>query len=51
VLTSGHCKTALEGVSVLSDHIKKSSGKIKILAGGTVRAENIEPLVKQSGVH
>jgi copper homeostasis protein len=41
VLTSGHCKTAVEGVKNLAEHVQKGSGKIKIMAGGTVRAENV----------
>ena len=45
VLTSGHCKTAVEGASKLAQHIKRANGLIQIMAGGTVRAENIQALV------
>jgi copper homeostasis protein len=51
VLTSGHCKTAIEGAKNLSEHVKRGAGKIKIMAGGTVRAENVQELVIQSGVY
>ena len=36
VLTSGHCKTAIEGAKNLAMHVLKGAGKIKIMAGGTV---------------
>lgn len=45
VLTSGHCKTAVEGSSKLSQHLKRANGAIQIMAGGTVRAENIQSLI------
>ena len=41
VLTSGHCKTAVEGASQLASHVKRADGKIIIMGGGTVRAVNI----------
>ena len=45
VLTSGHCKTAIEGAKNLSEHVLRGAGKIKIMAGGTVRAENVQELI------
>jgi copper homeostasis protein len=45
VLTSGHKRTALEGAQDLKGYLERSNGRIKIMAGGTVRAENIKALV------
>ncbi len=50
VLTSGHSKKAVEGANNIGKHIKAGEGKIKIMAGGTVRAENVQPLILVSGV-
>lgn len=38
VLTSGHCASAVEGVKTLARHVLRSDNKVKIMAGGTVRA-------------
>jgi copper homeostasis protein len=51
VLTSGHAPTALEGVATLARHVKRASGRITILAGGTIRAQNVRQVVEASGVH
>ncbi|MBL8996636.1 MAG: copper homeostasis protein CutC [Gemmatimonadetes bacterium] len=50
VLTSGHAPTALEGAAVLARHVRRAAGRITILAGGTVRAENVAAIVAASGV-
>jgi copper homeostasis protein len=50
VLTSGHAKTAIEGAAEIAEYVKRGEGKIKIMAGGTVRAENVQQLILQSGV-
>jgi copper homeostasis protein len=50
VLTSGHAPTALEGVATLARHVQRAAGRITILAGGTVRAENVRQIVAGSGV-
>jgi copper homeostasis protein len=50
VLTSGHQKTALAGAGSLAKYLVRVSGRLSIMAGGTVRAENVKALVAQSGV-
>lgn len=50
VLTSGHAPTALEGVATLARHVQRAAGRITILAGGTVRGENVKRIVEGSGV-
>lgn len=45
VLTSGHQKTALEGSASLAKYLARVGDKLTIMAGGTVRAENIKALV------
>lgn len=51
VLTSGQKKTAIEGAKELAEYYQSGAGKIKIMAGGTVRGENVQELVAQSGVN
>lgn len=50
VLTSGHAPTALDGAETLVRHVQHAAGRIVILAGGNVRAENVRALVERSGV-
>ena len=50
VLTSGHAPTALDGAATLARHVERAAGRIVILAGGTVRTENVHALVERSGV-
>jgi copper homeostasis protein len=50
VLTSGHAPTALEGVATLARHVKRAAGRITILAGGSVRGEDVKRIIEQSGV-
>lgn len=50
VLTSGQAPTALEGVATLARLVQRAAGRITILAGGTVRAENVRQIVEGSGV-
>ncbi len=51
VLTSGHAPTALEGTGTLARHVRRAAGRIVILPGGSVRAENVERIVNETGVH
>lgn len=51
VLTSGHAPTALEGIGMLSRHVRRAAGRIVILPGGNVRAENAARIVNETGVH
>lgn len=50
VLTSGHARTALEGAPLLARHVQRAAGRIRILAGGNVRAENVGEITRLSRV-
>ena len=50
VLTSGHAPTALEGVETLARLVRRAGERLTILAGGSVRAANVEAIVTASGV-
>ena len=50
VLTSGHAASAFAGVSELTELVARSAGRIQILPGGGVRANNALTIVEQSGV-
>lgn len=45
VLTSGQAATAKEGKKLISELVKRSDGKIKIMPGSGVRAHNLEELM------
>ena len=49
VLTSGLCKTAMEGADVLTGLVQQASGRIIIMPGGTVRSSNLEQLMRLTG--
>jgi copper homeostasis protein len=50
VLTSGGEATAMLGQSRLCAMVKAAAGKIRIMAGGGVRPENVEELMRATGV-
>jgi copper homeostasis protein len=50
VLTSGQAPTALEGAEVIAGLVQQAAGRIGILAGGGVNAENLPELVLKTGV-
>ena len=50
VLTGGGPGTAVEGVDMLRDLVYEALGRITIMAGGKVRADNARSLVEQTGV-
>lgn len=50
VLTSGGMKTAREGVDGLRTLRALAQGRIEVLAGGGVRADNVREIVERSGV-
>lgn len=50
VLTSGHAATALEGAQTLARHVRRAGGKLTVMAGGSLRAENVREIVARSGV-
>lgn len=46
LLTSGQQKTAVEGIPLLQELIKRSEGRISIMPGGGVRPHNVQELLK-----
>ena len=50
VLTSGGAATASDGAAVLSALVTRAGERLRILAGGGVRATNVRDLVERSGV-
>ncbi len=50
VLTSGGAATASEGADVLASLVARVGGRLGILAGGGVRANNVCDIVERSGV-
>jgi copper homeostasis protein len=50
VLTSGGAATASDGAAVLSALVTRAGERLRILAGGAVRATNVRDLVERSGV-
>ena len=50
VLTGGGTRFAAEGKERLKEMMDYSNGRIEILAGGGVRAENVKELIRDSGV-
>ena len=50
VLTSGGAATASEGADVLASLVARVGGRLGILAGGGVRANNVRDIVERSGV-
>lgn len=51
ILTSGGCKTAIEGSSILAELINQATGRIIIMPGGGVRSSNIAELAKATGAN
>jgi copper homeostasis protein len=50
VLTSGQSASALEGVECIAALVRAARGRITVMAGGGVRAENVRRIVDASGV-
>jgi copper homeostasis protein len=50
VLTSGGALTALAGAERIADLVAQADGRIRILAGAGVRANNVAELVRRTGV-
>jgi copper homeostasis protein len=50
VLTSGHARTAIDGAPTLARHVQRAAGRMRILAGGNVRAGNVRALMEATGV-
>ncbi len=50
VLTSGHSRTALDGAANLQALQARAGDQLVVLAGGHVRADNVQRMVEQSNV-
>ncbi|MBS0567021.1 MAG: copper homeostasis protein CutC [Proteobacteria bacterium] len=50
VLTSGAAASAAQGADAIANHVRRARGRIAILAGGGVRADNVRELVARTGV-
>lgn len=50
ILTRGGGKTALDGVEGLRRLVEQSAGRVHVMAGGSVREDNAEEIVRRSGV-
>lgn len=50
VLTSGGAASAREGISVLATLVRRSAGRVTILAGGGITDDNVEEIVAATGV-
>jgi copper homeostasis protein len=50
VLTSGGAPSALDGVAQIASLVKRAAGAVTVLAGGSVREENVQEIVHRSGV-
>ncbi|HEV2671232.1 MAG TPA: copper homeostasis protein CutC [Gemmatimonadales bacterium] len=50
VLTSGGARTAADGAERIARLVTQAKGRIEILAGGGIDAENVAPLVRDTGV-
>ena len=50
ILTSGQADTAPEGAAMLRRLVEHAGGRLVVLAGGGVRADNVARLVAESGV-
>ena len=50
VLTAGGTSTAADGVAVLADLVRQAGSRLVVLAGGSVREENVRDIVSASGV-
>ena len=50
VLSSGAAPTALEGADTLAAMVARAGDALQIVAGGSVRAGNVEAIVRRSGV-
>jgi copper homeostasis protein len=50
VLTSGQAPTAPEGAALIADLVRRAAGRIGVLPGGGIRADNAAALVAATGV-
>ncbi|MDX2065680.1 MAG: copper homeostasis protein CutC [Fimbriimonadaceae bacterium] len=50
ILTSGQRPTAMEGMAVIAELVRRAAGRIEILAAGGIRPHNVADLVSATGV-
>ena len=50
VLTSGGAPTALEGAEAIERLVRQANGRIEVLAGGAISADNVAEVVRRTGV-
>ena len=50
ILTSGGAKNVVEGTPILNKLVKQAADRIEILAGGSIRSNNVLELVQATGV-
>ena len=50
VLTSGGARSASEGAEAIASLVRRSAGRVRILAGGSIRAANVAEVVRGTGV-
>lgn len=50
VLTSGGAPTAREGITTLASLVERAGDRLRIVAGGGVRAHNVREIVERTGV-
>ena len=50
VLTSGGASSALEGVEMTAKLVERFGGRMDIMAGGQIRAENVQQILRRTGV-
>lgn len=50
VLTSGGAATAEEGIGTIGKLVARAGGRLAVMAGGGVREDNVERIVRETGV-
>lgn len=45
ILTSGGCRTAVDGMDMLAQLVKRAAGRVVIMPGGGVRSDNLATLI------
>lgn len=51
ILTSGQKPTAIEGINLIKELVKRASGRISIMAGSGVNEENVQHIIRETGVN
>jgi copper homeostasis protein len=51
VLTSGQRRSALEGQDLIAELVRQAAGRLHVMAGAGITAENALPIIRATGVH